>query len=70
MIHSIAQQMAQGRFELFQNIAIDGRRFTQYFQVDFLVELARKIAHHAGKAFYSVGKRAHTAVDDLAIESI
>ena len=59
MVHGIAQQVGERRFELLQHIAVDLGVLTFYVQAHLLAEGTAEIAQHARLADEHIGERAH-----------
>src|SRR5450830_1762951 len=74
MVDSIAQQMADGRIEFFQNVAIDLGGVADDFQPYRFTQRMSDIAHHARVVARpdtgAVGKRAHAASQCFFIKTL
>ena len=59
MVHRIAQQMRQRRFESLENVAVHLGIFASHFQARFLPKRAGQITHHARKTSDTFAERTH-----------
>jgi len=59
MVDGIPQHVVQGAFDLRQDVAVDQGVFAVDFQLHFLAQAARQVAHHARKRVDAVAERTH-----------
>src|ERR1700674_4133664 len=69
-VDRVAHQMAQGRIELAEDVAIHPRRFADDLQLHLFTERTGHVTHHARKSLHAVGKWPHAARQRLVIEPI
>ena len=68
VIDGVAQQMAERRVELGQNVAVHLRRAADDLELHPPAERAGEIAHHARQALDAVGERPHAAGQRFLVE--
>ena len=68
VVQCVAEQVAQRRFELVQNVAVHVGRLAEDFKPDLLAESAGDVAHHPLHAVRAVRERSHAAGDNLAVQ--
>ena len=56
VVEGVANQVVEGGFELFEDVAIDAGLFAEDLEADLLVELAGDVADQAGEAADAVRK--------------
>ena len=69
VVHGVSQQVVQRRFELFEDVAIHGRRRPDDFELDLFAELPAQVAHESREALHSIRERSHTAVDHFVVQT-
>ena len=70
VIDGIAQQMDQGRFELFQHVAVNLGFFAFDFQADLLAQGTPQITHHALLPHQDIGERPHATSQGSVVEQL
>ncbi len=68
MVHAVAQNMVQWRFQLAEDIAVYRHRTSHDFERDLLAQRPRQVANHARKGLGPFLKRPHPAADDLVVQ--
>ena len=70
VVHRVAQQVHQGRFELFQHVTVHLGFLAFNFQADLFAQAAPQITHHALLPGQHIGERAHAAGQRRVIQQL
>ena len=70
VIDGVAQQMAERRVELLENVAIDLRAFADDLEPHPLAEIARDVADHAREGADAIGEWPHADHQRLIVEAV
>ena len=70
VIHRVAEQVRQRRFQPVKNVAVHLRILADDLEPDLFAKGVRQIAHHAREAPCSVGKRAHSCPQHFEVKPV
>ncbi len=70
VIEGVAEKVAERRLELSENVAIDLRRLSRYFQLHLLAKRAGQIAHKSRKPLHAIAEWAHPAGKGFAVQTM
>ena len=70
VIHRVADEVAERRFEFLEDVAVHLRVFADDFKTDFFPERAGKVANHARNASHAFAKRPHAALQNFTIQPV
>ena len=70
MVNGVAQEMAQRRVELDQNVAVHLGGLADDIQSHLLPQRAAQVAHHARKCLNAITERPHAAGERLVVQAV